>query len=51
MKFEKILPLFLSLTPVAGFAAPEDWGPADTVACYNVGPGIEYTKSFIRIIL
>lgn len=44
MKFEKILPLFLSLTPVAGFAAPEDWGPADTVACYNVGPGIEYTK-------
>ena len=25
-------------------AAAPDWGPADTIACYNVGPGMEYTK-------
>lgn len=37
------LTLALSLAATSALANPE-WGPADTVACYNVGPGIEYTK-------
>lgn len=37
------LALALSFAATSAFANPE-WGPADTVACYNVGPGIEYTK-------
>ena len=45
MKFLKSLLLTASMAvPFAGSASSPDWGPADTVACYNVGPGIEYTK-------
>lgn len=45
MKFLKSLLLTASTAVTfAGSASSPDWGPADTVACYNVGPGIEYTK-------
>lgn len=38
------LTLLTCLTLGSASAAISDWGPADTIACYNVGPGIEYTK-------
>lgn len=44
MKLRTILSTALSVVSLASLAAPSDWGAADTVACYNVGPGIEYTK-------
>lgn len=46
--------LLLALLPLAGIfsgnmsAQAPDWGPADTVACHMVGPGIEYTKIIYR---
>ncbi len=44
-KFKKSLICALSLmaVPALVYANPE-WGAADTVACYNVGPGMEYMK-------
>ena len=43
MRNLKLLLLLTLCIPFIGKANPE-WGPADTIACYNVGPGIEYTK-------
>lgn len=43
MKILKLLLLLTLCTPFLGKANSE-WGPADTIVCYNVGPGIEYTK-------
>lgn len=43
MKKNLVLASSLLMMPFCVFANPE-WGAADTVACYNVGPGIEYMK-------
>ena len=40
---KSFLAMSLSILPISVFANPE-WGAADTVACYNVGLGIEYMK-------
>lgn len=44
MRIKPLLALALSATAATAAADPAEWGVADTVACYNVGPGIEYTK-------